>query len=66
MYCNRLKITFLLSAGHIRIRAKSQGMALSLGDKINTSQKSRSKKTAAQAQQQNGGDADEATAAAEN
>lgn len=25
--------------GHIRIRAKSQGMALSLGDKINTSQK---------------------------
>ena len=30
--------------GHIRIRAKSQGMALSLGDKINTSQKSRIKK----------------------
>merc|ERR1719399_198350 len=28
--------------GHIRIRAKSQGMALSLGDKINTSQKTRS------------------------
>lgn len=26
--------------GHIRIRAKSQGMALSLGDKINTAQKS--------------------------
>ncbi|KAG0411237.1 hypothetical protein HPB47_011635, partial [Ixodes persulcatus] len=26
--------------GHIRIRAKSQGMALSLGDKINTTQKS--------------------------
>jgi len=26
-------------AGHIRIRAKSQGMALSLGDKINLSQK---------------------------
>lgn len=25
--------------GHIRIRAKSQGMALSLGDKINNSQK---------------------------
>lgn len=25
--------------GHIRIRAKSQGMALSLGDKVNTSQK---------------------------
>ncbi|XP_029281658.1 coatomer subunit beta-like [Cottoperca gobio] len=25
--------------GHIRIRAKSQGMALSLGDKINLSQK---------------------------
>lgn len=25
--------------GHIRIRAKSQGMALSLGDKINTIQK---------------------------
>ena len=32
--------------GHIRIRAKSQGMALSLGDKINTSQKTRSKKPA--------------------
>jgi len=30
--------------GHIRIRAKSQGMALSLGDKINTSQKTRAKK----------------------
>jgi len=30
--------------GHIRIRAKSQGMALSLGDKINQSQKSRHKK----------------------
>lgn len=30
--------------GHIRIRAKSQGMALSLGDKINTSQKTRTKK----------------------
>jgi len=27
--------------GHIRIRAKSQGMALSLGDKINNSQKTR-------------------------
>lgn len=26
--------------GHIRIRAKSQGMALSMGDKINLSQKS--------------------------
>lgn len=25
--------------GHIRIRAKSQGMALSLGDKINSTQK---------------------------
>lgn len=25
--------------GHIRIRAKSQGMALSLGDKINMTQK---------------------------
>ena len=25
--------------GHIRIRAKSQGMALSLGDKINAAQK---------------------------
>ena len=25
--------------GHIRIRAKSQGMALSLGDKINIAQK---------------------------
>lgn len=33
--------------GHIRIRAKSQGMALSLGDKINTSQKTRAKKSAA-------------------
>jgi len=32
--------------GHIRIRAKSQGMALSLGDKINQSQKSRHKKPA--------------------
>merc|ERR1711936_1515329 len=31
--------------GHIRIRAKSQGMALSLGDKINMSQKTRQKKT---------------------
>jgi len=30
--------------GHIRIRAKSQGMALSLGDKINMSQKTRQKK----------------------
>lgn len=29
--------------GHIRIRAKSQGMALSMGDKINLSQKSGSK-----------------------
>jgi len=27
--------------GHIRIRAKSQGMALSMGDKINLSQKNR-------------------------
>uniref|UniRef100_A0A183BMF3 Coatomer_b_Cpla domain-containing protein n=1 Tax=Globodera pallida TaxID=36090 RepID=A0A183BMF3_GLOPA len=27
--------------GHIRIRAKSQGMALSLGDKINHAQKER-------------------------
>lgn len=26
-------------SGHIRIRAKSQGMALSLGDKVNASQK---------------------------
>merc|ERR1719383_256680 len=34
--------------GHIRIRAKSQGMALSLGDKINQTQKSsRHKKTQA-------------------
>lgn len=34
--------------GHIRIRAKSQGMALSLGDKINTTQKvSRGKVVAA-------------------
>lgn len=29
--------------GHIRIRAKSQGMALSLGDKINTTQKAQVK-----------------------
>ncbi len=34
--------------GHIRIRAKSQGMALSLGDKINTSQKNRPKKAIVQ------------------
>ena len=39
-------------------------MALSLGDKINTSQKSRSKKTAAPVQQS--ADADGAEAAAEN
>ncbi|CAC5404660.1 COPB1 [Mytilus coruscus] len=32
--------------GHIRIRAKSQGMALSMGDKINLSQKSGAKMTA--------------------
>eukprot|EP00096_Caligus_rogercresseyi_P016475 TRINITY_DN914_c0_g1_i3.p1 TRINITY_DN914_c0_g1~~TRINITY_DN914_c0_g1_i3.p1 ORF type:complete len:994 (-),score=266.26 TRINITY_DN914_c0_g1_i3:114-3095(-) len=31
--------------GHIRIRAKSQGMALSLGDKINISQKNTRQKT---------------------
>jgi coatomer subunit beta len=35
---------FFQFSGHIRIRAKSQGMALSLGDKINSSQKTRSKK----------------------
>lgn len=29
--------------GHIRIRAKSQGMALSLGDKINSTQKTKKK-----------------------
>lgn len=33
--------------GHIRIRAKSQGMALSLGDKINTIQKAAAKAPAA-------------------
>merc|ERR1719339_483612 len=33
--------------GHIRIRAKSQGMALSLGDKINICQKTRQKKVVA-------------------
>jgi len=33
--------------GHIRIRAKSQGMALSLGDKINICQKTRQKKIVA-------------------
>ena len=38
------EILFYLVPGHIRIRAKSQGMALSLGDKINSSQKTRSKK----------------------
>merc|ERR1712121_596706 len=32
--------------GHIRIRTKSQGMALSLGDKINICQKTRQKKAA--------------------
>lgn len=31
--------------GHIRIRAKSQGMALSLGDKINSTQKAAPQKT---------------------
>ena len=36
--------THFLFTGHIRIRAKSQGMALSLGDKINTTQKNRPKK----------------------
>ena len=30
--------------GHIRIRAKSQGMALSLGDKIGATQKKKTKK----------------------
>ncbi|KAJ8950676.1 hypothetical protein NQ318_012755 [Aromia moschata] len=34
-------------AGHIRIRAKSQGMALSLGDKINMTQKGTQTKVAA-------------------
>ncbi|CAH1101761.1 unnamed protein product [Psylliodes chrysocephalus] len=34
-------------AGHIRIRAKSQGMALSLGDKINMTQKGTQSKVAA-------------------
>jgi len=33
--------------GHIRIRAKSQGMALSLGDKINTTQKTAQQKVLA-------------------
>lgn len=33
--------------GHIRIRAKSQGMALSLGDKINTTQKAAQQKVTA-------------------
>jgi coatomer subunit beta len=31
--------------GHIRIRAKSQGMALSLGDKINMTQKGTQRQT---------------------
>merc|ERR1712136_313734 len=44
--------------GHIRIRAKSQGMALSLGDKINLAQKN----VAAQAQQRGGGAASKAAA----
>jgi coatomer subunit beta len=35
--------------GHIRIRAKSQGMALSLGDKINNTQKSAPSRTTANA-----------------
>ena len=40
-------ISFLSQVtGHIRIRAKSQGMALSLGDKINNSQKIRLSATA--------------------
>jgi len=38
---NFLKHKYLLLTGHIRIRAKSQGMALSLGDKINSTQKTR-------------------------
>lgn len=29
----------MLAAGHVRIRAKTQGIALSLGDKITISQK---------------------------
>ena len=41
---NDVKLISHLISGHIRIRAKSQGMALSLGDKINTSQKTRAKK----------------------
>ena len=39
-------INYVFFLGHIRIRAKSQGMALSLGDKINSSQKTRNKKPA--------------------
>ena len=34
-----LKNLLTNNLGHIRIRAKSQGMAISLGDKINESQK---------------------------
>ena len=40
----KLNYFIFFPIGHIRIRAKSQGMALSLGDKINTSQKTRAKK----------------------
>jgi len=36
---NFWNILFTNNLGHIRIRAKSQGMAISLGDKINESQK---------------------------
>ena len=39
--------------GHIRIRAKSQGMALSLGDKINNSQKTRLSSSVANKKQDN-------------
>jgi len=51
--------------GHIRIRAKSQGMALSLGDKINNSQKTRlSTKPVAKARPSEGANAANAAAAA--
>ena len=35
----KIKVNCFSCSGHIRIRAKSQGMAISLGDKINESQK---------------------------
>ena len=44
IFFREIELIYFFPIGHIRIRAKSQGMALSLGDKINTSQKTRAKK----------------------